>query len=85
MNVPPILLPPGQMKPGNRIRWTTWTTSAGDGNPGVREGNVWSRGPEPGTLWVVPDSEPGDRKPVLVGWRRRRYVQAPAALQGGAA
>ena len=81
MIVPPILLPPGQMKPGNRIRWTT---STADGKPGTREGNVWSPGPEPRTLWVVPDGEPGDRKPLLVYWRCRTYVQAIAALSGGA-
>ena len=82
MNAPPILLPPGQMKPGNRIRWTT---SPADGKPDAREGTVWSPGPEPRTLWVIPDGQPGNRKPVLVYWQRRTYVQALVSPAGDAA
>lgn len=60
--VPPVV-PPGQMSAGNRVLWRR-----GDED---RAGNVWSAGPEPRTLWAIPDGPYGDRKPVLIRYRTR--------------
>ena len=59
---------PKPLDPGQRIEWTQKI----DGEAVTRQGTIWSDGPVPSSLWVLPDDDRGRAVAVKLPGKRDR-------------